>query len=105
MAEAITPTIGRIVHYFASEDAEPSPAIIAHVGKDDILNLTAFDRRGNPMPQTSVPLVQPSGAIPDEGHYATWMPYQVKKDHGSESGEPAAGTETITPPDGPEEAP
>lgn len=91
----ITPTLGRIVHYFMSQGAEPSAAIIAHVGDNEVLNLCVLDRRGFPRAETSVPLLQPGAERPSEGHYAKWLPYQVKKSFGSESGEKAAGTEEV----------
>ncbi len=103
----ITPTIGRVVHFFPGKGSEslfnthegdPCPAIITAVWGDRCINVAVFDPNGNPVPDppTSVQLQQPGDpAAPPELHRCEWMPYQVKKSTGSESGEPAAGSETI----------
>lgn len=101
----IQPTVGRIVHYHAYGDKpqlpglEPLAAIVTWVHSDRMVNLVVFDANGEPHARTSVTLVQPEDEVPevpDENlSYATWMPYQVKKDHGSESGERTAGTEAV----------
>lgn len=94
----IKPTVGRIVHFYpAGEKGNEGPfaAIITHVWSDTLINIAAFDWGGNISGHTSVYLAQPG----DEGKYADdhceWMPYQVKKGFGSESGEKEAGTEKI----------
>lgn len=94
----IEPTVGRVVHYYAPRgDVDytynPQCALIAHVWDDRCVNLAIFDVNGVPYddPPTSVLLVQPGDLPPrDGGDYCTWMPYQVTKGYGSESGEKAA---------------
>lgn len=98
----ITPTVGRIVHYYPKlqspfDDAAPLVAIIAHVWSDTCVNLAIFDPNGTPFldPPTSVLLVQPEEEEPSGGGFCQWMPYQVKKGTGSESGESQAGVQTV----------
>ncbi len=94
----ITPTVGRIVHFTPAPGTvgdQPLAAIVTYVHSDRCVNLTVFDPYGVPKGCTSVPLVQPGDAKPEGSFYCEWMPYQVKKDTGSESGERAAGTEGI----------
>ena len=102
MTEGIKPTVGRIVYYTpASDDPNyahaPLAAIIAQVFTSTCVNLAIFDAHGRPyeQPPTSIRLVQPFEEAPEDGPFCEWMPYQVKKPTGSESGEVAAGTETI----------
>ena len=90
----ITPTVGRIVHYFPFPGAPAQAAIIAGVHGDRMVNLGLFDVNGMTAPATSIHLRQPED--PEQtGSWCEWMPYQVKKATGSESGEEAAGTEPI----------
>lgn len=93
----IKPTVGRIVHFFREYGVEPMAAIIANVWSDTCVNLAVFDHFGRPWmePPTSVLLVQPEAKPPADGAFCQWMPYQVKKTTGSESGEKEAGSETI----------
>ena len=96
----IQPTVGRIVYYYPSAQTPwhnfaPLAAIITHVWSDTCVNLAIFDANGNPFSSTSVLLVQPDSERPTGGHFCEWMPYQVKKTTGSESGEKAAGQEAI----------
>ena len=104
MSEVIKPTTGRVVHFYRGPDddfvgdpREPMLAIIAHPWSDDCVNISLWDQNGCPIahPPTSVHLVQPGTPKPQGERYCEWMPYQVKKDTGSESGERAAGTEVI----------
>lgn len=95
----IKPTVGRVVNYFppgGSDDA-PQVALIACVWSDTCVNLAIFDRSGNSVkdPPTSILLVQEGNPRPSGGHFCEWMPYQVKKTSGSESGEREAGTVKI----------
>lgn len=92
----ITPTIGRIVHYYHGGvvDEEPQAAIVAYVHTDRMVNLAVVNHSGFVEGHTSILLVQPE----DDGvsgPYCRWMPYQVKKAMGSESGEKAAGVESV----------
>lgn len=101
--QIIKPTVGRIVHYYPGPDdpqlveEAPLAAIVAKVWSDTCVNLTIFNPNGavEPNPPTSITLVQPGADPPDQSGYCTWMPYQVKKQTGSESGEKAAGTQVI----------
>jgi len=84
------------VHFFDVGDDVPCAAIIAHVWNDRLVNLAVFDENGDCDGWKSVVLCQPEdmtrpGGIP----FCEWMPYQVKKDTGSESGEKAIGTQAI----------
>ena len=100
----IQPTVGRIVWYYPDErdgmtggagDTTPRAAIIAYVHDDHMVNLVVFDTNGMSYSRTSVTLVQPEDPARPDQSYCRWMPYQVKKDHGSESGEKAAGTQEV----------
>lgn len=77
----ITPTVGRIVHYYPPgkwpPSTQPLAAIIAHVWSDTCVNLMIFDANGNvykqPQP-TSVLLVQADNEVPSGGGYCCWPP-------------------------------
>lgn len=95
----ITPTVGRVVWYYEKAlGSGPLAAIIAGVHNSYWVNLMVLDVNGLSQSRTSVRLVQPDDEVqpgPDADGYATWMPYQLKKGTGSESGEKEAGTQTI----------
>jgi hypothetical protein len=98
----IIPTLGRVALFHPNvADTIPSQdgacaAIIVYVHGDRMVNLIVFDANGQPVGRSSVPLVQPEDPpVADGSSYCNWLPYQVKKATGSESGEPAAGTQTI----------
>jgi hypothetical protein len=98
----IQPTVGRIVLYRPMPNesnlcpvGHNCAAIIAFVHSDHCVNLTVFDSNGGTTGRTSVHLVQPNDEVPGPGGYCQWMPYQIKKPTGSESGEQAAGTQSI----------
>jgi len=90
----IRPTIGRILWYFPDNDAEKQAAIITYVKSDRMVNLCVFSGNGHSAPSQNVQLVQPEDEKPN-GSYCEWMPYQIKKASGSESGEKAAGAQSI----------
>lgn len=91
----IKPTIGRVVLYHDPlMSDQPMPAIVCYVWSDHCVNLAIFDGNGGATGKTSVSLVQPESERPASPH-ATWMPYQIKKDYGSESGERAVGEQKI----------
>lgn len=111
-AKPITPTPGRIVHYhpglgegLRQVTDQPLAAIVACVWEPDPedpagvkywrVNLSVIDVHGNTHSRQSVRLFQPGEDRPAGGGFCEWMPYQVKKPHGSESGEPAAGQQQI----------
>jgi hypothetical protein len=103
----ITPTIGRIVWYYPKgyplgdgektvNLSEPRAAVIVKVWSDRMVNLGYWDPNGDTGAATSVPLVQPEDAPQNCGvGFCEWMPYQVKKPMGSESGEKSAGEQVI----------
>ncbi len=101
----IQPTVGRVVHFHCSpdfagtnglyrQDASPMAAHVAFVHDERMINLCVIDHTGQSHGLTSIQLVQPDDEVPESAH-ARWMPYQVRKSHGSESGEEHAGTEQI----------
>lgn len=100
----IQPTVGRIVWFrpgVLDIDAEmpggrtvPRAAIITYVWNDRMVNLAVFSVNGNTFARTSVRLRQPEDEA-DDNMFCEWMPYQVKKPTGSESGEKAAGTQAV----------
>jgi len=91
---SITPTAGRIVHFYDQGHIQPQAAIIAAVHSDRLVNLTVCRATGAVEGRMSVALRQPEDPRPRDA-YCEWMPYQVKKDTGSESGEKAAGEEVV----------
>jgi len=100
----IQPTVGRIVLFnpgtrapnIACEPGEKCAAIITKVWSDRMVNLAVFDANGLPSAWTSIPLWQPGDPQIDPANPSCeWMPYQLKKPTGSESGEKAAGQQTI----------
>jgi len=97
---AIVPTVGRIVYFyeFPNGVSDPEAAIVTSVTKHGdyySLGLVVFKITGRVEPKFRVCLFQPSQPDPLTGPLCRWMPYQVKKVTGSESGEKAAGTENI----------
>lgn len=88
------PTVGRIVHYRGlNSKSQPYPAIITHVHSDECVNLYVFDDGTFPL-QDGCGIA--TSVTRGGGNYEwNWMPYQLKKSHGSESGEKSAGTEAI----------
>ncbi len=79
----IKPTVGRVVWFQPGHIAEvpdkeqPFAALIAYVWSDRMINVAAFDSNGKPVAATSVALLQDDDPVPQNGHYAQWMPYQV----------------------------
>ena len=85
--QIITPTVGRIVHYWPSKgDAmmhnkgDHVPAMITHVWGDTV-NLVVFDMVGRSQGLTHVLLIKPGKDINEahleEGGYCTWMQHQI----------------------------
>ena len=97
----IQPTIGRIVYFFQKmtglgvPDVGPLAAIITHVWTDRMVNLCVFNSNGGSKGHASVTLRQPEDDVPGSPDWCEWMPYQVKKPMGSESGEKAAGEQVV----------
>ena len=89
MSTVIKPEPSRHVHFIPQHGdslaggvgavGQPHVAIITHVHSDRMVNLCVFDKNGNPLPKTSVPLVQPGDAEPAAGRYdyCRWMPYTL----------------------------
>lgn len=86
----ITPTPGRMIWFQPSPElglgnpnpAAPLAAVVASVNEDGTINICAFDRQGNPVPQQNVPICDPADGStfqedPELGHWAYWMPYQI----------------------------
>ncbi len=92
-------TAGRVVHYHRrGRQQVPLAATIAFVNSYPFagVNLTAHEASGAVTPVLEVPFRQPDDPDPPPNvSFAEWMPYQVKKNSGSESGEEAAGTQSI----------
>ena len=94
----ITPTVGRIVWFFYYHQRDtPLAAIVTKVNSPTSVNLCVFAQNGARDGFEDVELVQPGQAQPDgpDVVHCEWMPYQVKKRTGSESGEPAVGEVSI----------
>ncbi len=92
------PTVGRVVNYHGSKTkGTPYPAIVTHVWSDDCVNLNVLNDGTYPIPgvDSDAALTVTSCQRGDELGQWNWMPYQLKKSHGSESGEVSAGTESI----------
>jgi hypothetical protein len=87
----ISPTVGRVVHYFHS-GCGPFAAHICWVHSDTCVNLMWISDQGIPHGATSVQLLQDADKPPEHGTYCKWMEYQVTKakdgDNNSESAEP-----------------
>jgi len=73
------PSIGRVVWYYPANhgDGQPWPALIAYVHSDERINVGGFRYDGTPFNDSDVALYLPDSAVPSEGPYCTWMPYQV----------------------------
>lgn len=97
MPTIITPTPGRVVWYWPSQQeidaksfaygdqTQPLAATVAYVHGDRLVNLVVADQNGRQFPRTSVQLIQDGEDRPhtSEGPFAEWMPYQLaaaKKD-------------------------
>lgn len=79
----ITPTVGRIVHYYPTADdlgpmgsGQPFAAIVAHVWNDRCINIAYFDANGVVRSKTSVLLVHDDDEARPGAGYCAWMPYQ-----------------------------
>ncbi len=98
-SQYIRPTVGRIVWYHGlNPGLKTEAALITRInslGYEPRVNLTIFCFDGETCPMLNVPLVQPGYDHPPTGHWCEWMPYQVKKGFGSESGEKAAGEAVV----------
>lgn len=97
----IQPTVGRLLHFYPGPHERNAGtqlvAIICHVWNDRMINVAVFDPNGKPWVgnTTSIQLVQPEDQEPEGSSYCAWMPYQYRKEHGSESGEKTAGSQSI----------
>ena len=93
----ITPTVGRIVHFYPSDHDNmmvrhgnnPMAAIVTAVWNERMVNLTVFDANGIVHNITSVHLQQPGDPPVVAGtRHCEWMPYQQGQ---------AAQTNELTP--------
>lgn len=85
----ITPTVGRVMHYWpekAIRGVHPFAAIVAGVwdhpeataGDANLVNLAVFDSAGDHFSASRVPVVQDgSPYTKGDSAYAEWMPYQL----------------------------
>lgn len=84
----ITPTVGRIVWYYPSEDdrinnklggdtKQPMAAQICYVWHDRMVNLSVTSHVGMVTPRANVLLLQGDAQYEPKQPYCTWMPYQV----------------------------
>lgn len=80
----IAPTVGRVVWYRAKllgnshpKESPEQAAIVTYVHSDRLVNLVVFGHNGNPVPMTSVTLVQEGDTPPMDWGYCEWMPYQI----------------------------
>lgn len=86
--------VGPMAKNYPAADARCA-AIITAVHNSALVNLVVFDANGTSHGKASVPLIQPGEKADQDDGYCQWMPYQIKKSTGSESGEPAVGTQPI----------
>lgn len=79
----MTPTVGRVVHYYpvgCIRTDQPLAAIIAHVWSPTCVNLAIFGADGKPWPgpPTSISLVPgemaPTEEMVEAGNYCVWPP-------------------------------
>lgn len=91
--QAIKPTVGRRLWYFASQfdvsghtdpltvsdRSKPLDAGIAYVHSDRLINISVADHNGVAHNRTSVTLYQAGESIPVDGNYCVWMDYQVQQ--------------------------
>lgn len=90
MSTLITPTVGRVVWYWPSQQeidaksisifdhGQPLAATVAFVYGDRMVNLSVVDHAGAQFRRTSVQLLQEGDERPPTswGPFAEWMPYQ-----------------------------
>lgn len=79
----IAPTVGRVVWFTPGITADPRfdvkqpcAALVAYVHDERCVNLAWFDQMGLSREACSVPLLQDDDAKPEQGYFASWMPYQ-----------------------------
>lgn len=79
----IQPTVGRVIWYQPAHevggDLQPQPfaGIITFVHDDRMINICAFTPAGTPFAVQDLALLQDDDAAPEEGRFASWMPYQI----------------------------
>ena len=74
----ITPTVGRVVHFYKNSGAKPLIGLIASVESNTKVNLACFDVNGVPYAygKKDVTLLQGDDKVPEKGEWCEWMPYQ-----------------------------
>lgn len=81
----IPPTVGRVVWFTPArandnrvDIRQTLPSLVAYVHNDRLVNLAVFDQTGNPAGgHSQVVLLQDDDAKPEDGYFASWMPYQI----------------------------
>ena len=83
----IKPTVGRVVWFYHSKKDHQEERMLAAIvastystkpnGENFILNLSVFWPNGRQFAVTEVPLIQDGQELPEKGHFATWMPFQI----------------------------
>ncbi len=76
----IKAVVGRVVWYYPPaliRGDQPWAALVCYVWSDRCVNLSTFDANGVQQPRTNVPLLQDDDPAPTDGHYASYMPYQI----------------------------
>lgn len=73
----IAPSIGRVVWYYPQGSGpmfQPLAAIVAHVIRDDCVNLAVFDTHGRlrEHPSIGILLIQDDAQPPKNGDYCCW---------------------------------
>jgi Phage protein (N4 Gp49/phage Sf6 gene 66) family len=103
----IKPTVGRVVWFTPAvcddprhDVKQPLAAIIAYVYGDRCVNLTTYDQNGAYIGgKCSVLLLQDDDPKPEQGYFASWMPYQ--KGQAAATERMAAALETLASPPAP----
>lgn len=72
--------------------------MIAAVLPDGKLNLGVLDSNGTHHAMPNVPLIQEGEPAPENGYYATWLPYQTGQAAKTEAAEKALQDAKTTPP-------
>lgn len=77
----INPTIGRVVLFWPEKPTmpqqQPFPALVCFVHDERKINVGGYTDDCVPFGAPDITLLQDDDAIPEDGPYATWMPYQV----------------------------
>lgn len=72
----ITPTVGRIVHFYENAETKPLAAIVSHVVDERKVHLCVVNMFGYTESRQNVPLVQDGEERPANSYFCEWMAYQ-----------------------------